>query len=93
MKTVSYTRSELERKKSYSLSVAEIVEKSAAYDEDSPEVTELLDRGVIRPVGRPRKAERKETISIRLDPDTLRRLRAKGPGWQSALRRKISEWA
>lgn len=35
--------------------------------------------------GRPRQAERKEPVNIRLDPDVLEHFRATGPGWQSRI--------
>ena len=50
-----------------------------------------------RKVGRPAgstKANRKEQVALRLDPDVLAHFRATGPGWQSrineALRKGIS---
>jgi uncharacterized protein (DUF4415 family) len=43
--------------------------------------------------GRPKKADAKEQISIRLDPDVIAGYRAKGEGWQAqmnaALRRDL----
>jgi uncharacterized protein (DUF4415 family) len=38
-----------------------------------------------RPIGRPKKAEAKEAVNIRLDPDILAHFRATGPGWQSRI--------
>lgn len=42
---------------------------------------------LVRKPGRPSKAvgQRKERISIRLEPEILRHYRATGPGWQSRM--------
>lgn len=40
---------------------------------------------VRRPPGRPKAAETKEQVSLRLDADVLRHLRAKGPRWQTRV--------
>ncbi len=62
--------------------------------DDAPELTEEFfdeaetfrgDRFVRRGRGRPSSETRKESISIRLDPEVLARLRASGPGWQSRV--------
>ncbi|GHU08113.1 hypothetical protein FACS189431_3780 [Alphaproteobacteria bacterium] len=86
-----YTIKELKQAKSQSLSTEALIERPVVYDKDSPDLADLLANDVVRPVGRPKQAKRKEMISIRLDPDTLKRLRAMGPGWQSVLSRKIAE--
>ena len=55
-----------------------------------PELTdEMLEHAVVRKagklIGRPRLANPKVPISLRLDADVLRRWRAKGPGWQTRM--------
>ena len=44
-------------------------------------------------IGRPPAAVTKESITLRIDPDVVRRFKADGPGWQSrmneALRKAI----
>ena len=92
MPVTNYTKSELRKMKSQSVSADKVAEKSVTYDKDSPDVTDLIASGAIKPVGRPRKSDRKEMISIRLDAGTLKRLRSMGPGWQSILSRRISDW-
>ena len=48
-----------------------------------------------RAVGRPVQATHKQAITLRLDPDTLAKMRATGKGWQTrinaALRQFIQE--
>ncbi len=60
--------------------------------EDSPEWTdEMFGRadfrvgGTLVRRGRPPKEGRKVSVTIRLDPDVVARLRATGPGWQSRI--------
>lgn len=36
-------------------------------------------------IGRPPAAVTKESITLRVDPDVLRRFKADGPGWQSRM--------
>lgn len=36
-------------------------------------------------MGRPPKADRKESVKLRLDPDLLEALRATGDGWQTRV--------
>ncbi len=43
------------------------------------------DRFIKRGPGRPRQAQTKELVSMRLDPDLLHALRRSGPGWQSRV--------
>ena len=43
-------------------------------------------------LGRPRKAVVKQDIHIRLDPFTLKKLKALGRGWQTKLSAKVDEW-
>jgi uncharacterized protein (DUF4415 family) len=38
-----------------------------------------------RPAGRPKKADPKEAVSIRLDPEVVAHFRASGRGWQSRI--------
>jgi uncharacterized protein (DUF4415 family) len=35
--------------------------------------------------GRPKLANRKQAVSLRLDPDVVAAYKAKGPGWQSLI--------
>lgn len=71
--------------------------------DDAPELSDdMLDRAdlmegdkVVRRGrrGRPKLDAPKEQITLRLDPDVIKRFRAGGPGWQSrinaALRRHL----
>ena len=57
---------------------------------DAPELTdEQLARAVVseggRPVGRPRLAQPKEAVKLRLDAEVLAHFRGTGPGWQTRI--------
>lgn len=63
--------------------------KSSEYDE-APELTDdQLKRAVVseggRPVGRPRLAQPKEAVKLRLDAEVLTYFRGTGPGWQTRI--------
>ena len=68
--------------------------------DDAPELTnDILDRAefsigsaVIRPatgtltkLGRPKKADAKKSVHLRLSPDVLSYFRKTGPGWQTRI--------
>lgn len=69
--------------------------------DDAPEWTEdqldraeyAIDGQIVRPAqatlargpGRPRIANPKQPVSVRLDRDVLAALRAEGPGWQARM--------
>jgi len=62
----------------------------AEYDE-LPELTdEMFARGTVNRGGRPRSANPKKLISIRLTEDVIERWRATGPGWQTRMAEKLS---
>jgi uncharacterized protein (DUF4415 family) len=60
--------------------------------EDFPELMAAFPKARGRPAGSV-KADAKQAVSIRLDPDVIAYFRATGPGWQSrvnaALRKAI----
>lgn len=61
--------------------------------DDAPELTAAWFAGadlydgdkLIRKGGRPKAANPKRAVNIRLDADLLEHLRASGPGWQSRV--------
>ncbi len=62
--------------------------------EELPELTDdMLARGVVNKGGRPRSANPKRLISIRLTEDVIARWRASGPGWQTRMAEKLSRSA
>ena len=62
--------------------------------EELPELTDdMLARGVVNKGGRPRSANPKRLISIRLTEDVIERWRASGPGWQTRMAEKLSRSA
>jgi uncharacterized protein (DUF4415 family) len=46
---------------------------------------------MLKPRGRPKSAESKVAISLRLSPDTLARWKATGPGWQTRMAKILRE--
>jgi len=59
--------------------------------EELPELTdEMFARGTVNRGGRPRSANPKKLISIRLTEDVIQRWRETGPGWQTRMAEKLS---
>ena len=57
-----------------------------------PELTDrMLSRAVVNKGGRPRSANPRKLISIRLPVDVIERWRATGPGWQSRMAERLSK--
>lgn len=46
---------------------------------------------MLKPRGRPKSADSKIAISLRLPPDTLARWKATGPGWQTRMADALRE--
>ena len=60
--------------------------------EELPELTdEMLARGKLNKGGRPRTANPRRLISIRLPQDVIERWRATGPGWQTRMADKLGK--
>ncbi len=67
--------------------------KPAEYKE-LPELTdEMLARAVVRKGGRPRSANPRQLISLRVPADVVARWRATGPGWQTRMAECLSQAA
>jgi uncharacterized protein (DUF4415 family) len=45
-----------------------------------------------RPRGRPRKADPKQPVSIRLSPEVVAHFKATGRGWQTRIDDALKEW-
>jgi uncharacterized protein (DUF4415 family) len=57
-----------------------------------PELTEeALSRAVVNKGGRPRSANPRKLISIRLPVDVIERWRATGPGWQTRIAERLTK--
>ena len=57
-----------------------------------PELTEdMLARGRVNKGGRPRSANPRKLISIRLPEDVIQRWRATGPGWQTRMADRLTK--
>ena len=62
--------------------------------EELPELTDdMLARGKVNKGGRPRSANPKRLISIRLTEDVIERWRSTGPGWQTRMAEKLAKLA
>ena len=59
--------------------------------QELPELTEeMLARAKINKGGRPRSANPRRLISLRLPADVVERWRATGPGWQTRMAERLS---
>ncbi len=57
-----------------------------------PELTdEMLARAKIKKGGRPRSANPKKLISLRLPQDVIAKWKATGPGWQTRMAERLSK--
>lgn len=60
--------------------------------EEIPELTEeMLARGKVNKGGRPRSANPRKLISIRLPEQVIERWRATGPGWQTRMADRLAK--
>jgi uncharacterized protein (DUF4415 family) len=48
---------------------------------------------LLRPRGRPRLAQTKEALKLRIDPDIVEAFRSQGNGWQTCMNTALREWA
>lgn len=46
---------------------------------------------MLKPRGRPKSAQTRASISLRLPPETLARWKATGPGWQTRMAQVLSK--
>ena len=59
---------------------------------DLPELSEhALSRAIVNKGGRPRSANPRKLISIRLSSDVIERWKATGPGWQTRIAARLSK--
>jgi uncharacterized protein (DUF4415 family) len=57
-----------------------------------PEVTDdMLARAIIKKGGRPRSANPRQLISLRLPAEIIARWRATGPGWQTRMAERLAK--
>jgi uncharacterized protein (DUF4415 family) len=65
---------------------------SRAEYEELPELTdEMLARATVNKGGRPRSANPRQLISLRLPAEVVARWRATGPGWQTRMAERLSK--
>jgi uncharacterized protein (DUF4415 family) len=59
--------------------------------EELPELDEeMLARAVVNKGGRPRSANPRKLITLRLPSDVIERWRATGPGWQTRMAERLA---
>jgi uncharacterized protein (DUF4415 family) len=51
---------------------------------------EMLSRATIKKAGRPRSANPRQQLTIRLPTDVIERWKATGPGWQTRMAARLS---
>ena len=57
-----------------------------------PELTdEMFARAVVKRGGRPRSANPRQLISLRLPAEVIARWRATGPGWQTRMAERLAK--
>jgi len=65
--------------------------KASEYEE-LPELTEeMLNRATVKKGGRPRSANPRQLISLRLPPEVIARWKATGPGWQTRMAERLAK--
>ncbi len=65
--------------------------KASEYEE-LPELTEeMLERATVKKGGRPRSANPRQLISLRLPPEVIARWKATGPGWQTRMAERLAK--
>ena len=71
------------------------VDRHAIRPHEYKELPELTDKALSRAVankgGRPRSANPRRLISIRLPVDVIERWKATGPGWQTRIAQRLSK--
>jgi uncharacterized protein (DUF4415 family) len=61
------------------------------YKELPPLTERALSRAAVSKGGRPRSANPKKLLSLRLPVDVIERWRATGPGWQTRIAERLSK--
>jgi len=64
--------------------------KPAEYKELPESTDDMLARAVVKKGGRPRSANPRQLISLRLPADVIARWRATGPGWQTRMAERLA---
>lgn len=65
--------------------------KPAEYKELPQLTDEMLARAVVKRGGRPRSANPRQLISLRLPAEVIARWRATGPGWQTRMAERLAK--
>lgn len=73
--------------------VPELTARQIAEMRPAREVHPELVAAYERSRGRPPKEKKKVPITLRLDPEVVKALRATGPGWQTRTNALLAKWA
>jgi uncharacterized protein (DUF4415 family) len=65
--------------------------KPAEYREIPEFTDDMLKRAVVKRGGRPRAANPRQLISLRLPAEVISRWRATGPGWQTRMAERLAK--
>jgi uncharacterized protein (DUF4415 family) len=71
---------------------ARIASGIAADPDAAPDLSEPVP-GVARRLGRPPRADRKVSVTLRLDRDVVERFKASGAGWQTRINAALKKSA
>ncbi len=64
---------------------------NASEYKELPEISdEMLSRAVVNKGGRPKSANPRQLISLRLPVDVIAKWRATGPGWQTRMAERLA---
>ena len=65
--------------------------KASEYEELPELTTEMLEKASVKKGGRPRSANPRQLISLRLPPDVIARWKGTGPGWQTRMAERFAK--
>lgn len=76
------------------------IQRMIASDPDAPELTDeqalhpmTFAEAIARKRGRPSLPEAKEAVTLRLDPEVVRRFKARGEDWRAQMARILADAA
>lgn len=64
----------------------DMLEEPMSLQEVAPELVEVLNKG-----GRPKSANPKQSVTLRLDPDVIEAYKQGGRGWQTRINKALRE--
>jgi uncharacterized protein (DUF4415 family) len=86
-------RSDLAKVDAHVLTEADYNEIPELTDEDFERAVRSVGGKLAPRRGRPKSDQRKQLLSLRLDPDVIEAYRATGPGWQTRMQEVLRTYA